>query len=130
MSTVRFLTDLIEVPCDKKGEREWEEIDENLPHHELISKLICESWNTAHMEQYFDGVLKDNIASAIMNCMKDGDGKTVAVITVTGKPNFRFSEKRRNEIYDQVSAQLSDGWGESFFHKEFTDEHGARFTVL
>lgn len=131
MSKLLFLTDVAEVPLDFDGYEMYSEIKEyNLPHHEQISKEMCKHWNNMHMENYFSDILKGNIASAKMSCTKDSQGKTVAIVTVVGVPHFRFSEKRRNLVYEQLSAQMSDGWGEGFFHSEFEDENGHKFTVI
>jgi len=102
-----------------------------LPHHSQIANAMADSWNNAHMEQYFDGVLKDKIAKAIMKVRKQSDGSTVASIIVHGKPGVRFSSKMTEAIYDQLDGQLSDGWGEGFFGfaNIMTDDNGNKFCV-
>lgn len=130
MSRLYYITDVAEIPLDAEGYEMYSEIKEyNLPHHEMIAKEMCNSWNAMHIEKFFTGVLKGNIASAKMTCKKE-NGKTVAKVTVIGVSNFRFSEKRRNLVFEQLSAQMSDGWGEGFFHREFEDEKGKKFTVI
>ena len=82
--------------------------------NDMIAKEMADSWNSTNIVSCFDGKLKDKIASAKMKVKKIKDD-TVAVITVIGKPNIRFSQTITNEIYDQIDAQFSDGWGEGFF---------------
>lgn len=129
MSKYKWRTDLYEIVVDADGE--FVELYEQwLPHHEMIAEKICASWNGMHMEQYYDEVLKDNIQSAVMRCIQEKEtGYSVAEITITGVPGFRFSRKRIGMIDEQMDAQMADGWGEGFFHKLFTASDGTRFYV-
>lgn len=113
MSKLYYYYRPIEVEVDVNDEyvREYNGI---LPHHDFIGKEMCSSWNDAKMEQYFDGILKNNIKSCKMTFTKM-NGNSYAKITIEGMPNYRFSSIRRNEIFDQLDAQMSDGWGEGFF---------------
>ena len=87
----------------------------HLPHAEQIIEAAEKSFNDTHLETFFDGVLKDNIVSCTMRCCESALGELYGIISVVGKQGFRFSEKRRNAVYDQLDAQFSDGWGEGFF---------------
>lgn len=129
MSKYKWRTDLYEIVEDADGE--FVELYELwLPHHETIAEKICASWNEMHMERYFDDVLKDNIQSAVMRCIQEKEtGYSVAEITITGVPGFRFSSKRIGMINEQMDAQMADGWGEGFFHKLFTATDGTCFHV-
>lgn len=89
--------------------------DSNLPHHDFIKEKMTKSWNDMHMERFFDGVLKDKIESCLMRFCQTTDGYSVAMVETIGVPGFRFTEKRRNEIAEQLEAQFCDGWGEGFF---------------
>ena len=130
MSHRILLYKCMETEFDKNGDI-IKDHKTNLPHHDQIAKAMTESWNNAHMEQYFDGILKDKISAATMRVIKDSDGSTVARITVHGKPNVRFSSKITDAIYDQLDGQLSDGWGEGFFGfaNIMTDDDGNEFCV-
>ena len=64
------------------------------------------------MEQYYDGILKDNIVNAVMK-PKNENGKLILNITFTLKRGVRLTQKYRDTIINQTSAQMSDGWGES-----------------
>ena len=113
MSQRQILYTCHELVLDKQGNC-LKEYETNLPHHDMIAKEMADSWNSTNIVRCFDGILKDKIASAKMKVKKIKDD-TVAVITVIGKPNIRFSQTITNEIYDQIDAQFSDGWGEGFF---------------
>lgn len=84
----------------------------NLPHYGIIKDWLPRIWDESHIEKTFDGIIKDKIESCIMNCIIK-DGIPTAVVTITPIKGFRLSEKRRNEIWDQLDAQMSDGFGES-----------------
>ena len=92
------------------------EYETNLPHHDFLCKEMCKSWNEMHMEQFYDGILKDKLASIRMSYGIDEEGKSFGRIIFTGIPGFRFSQKIKDEIDEQTSAQFSDGWGEGFFY--------------
>ena len=91
------------------------EFQKDLPHHDFICEEMCKSWNDSKMEQFFDGILKDKILSARMKSGKTEDGESYCLINVIGRPKVRFTQKIREAIYEQISAQMSDGWGEGFF---------------
>lgn len=114
MSKFIYNTTVSEVEIDSQGHT-VADYDKNLPHKDVISREMCASWNNMHMEQYYDEILKDKIDSAVMTCKENNDGELIAKITFTMKPGVRLTEKYRNAIINQTSAQMSDGWGESFF---------------
>lgn len=88
--------------------------DTHLPHKDIISKKLCNNWNNAHMEQYYDGILKDKIDSTKMAFREDAEGTLVMNITFTMKAGIRLTEKYRTALVSQTGAQMTDGWGESF----------------
>lgn len=114
MATFKFITTFTEIALDKNGNI-IADYETNLPHHDMITRAAEKSWNDMHMEQYYDGILTDKIESAVMKCRKSKTGETEAVINIKAKPGVRLTSKYKNAIVDQTSAQLSDGWGESFF---------------
>lgn len=113
MSYRQVLYTCHEIVLDKQGNY-IDSYESKLPHHDIIAKKMADSWNSMNIEKYFDGILKDKIASAKMKVRKIKDD-TVAVVTVLGKPNVRFSRNMTEEIFDQIDAQFCDGWGEGFF---------------
>lgn len=92
------------------------EFETNLPHHDFLCKEMCKSWNDMHMEHFYDGILKGMLASVTMSYGKDENGKSFGRITFRGKPGFRFSQKVKDEMDEQTTAQFTDGWGESFLY--------------
>ena len=114
MSTFMFITTFNEVEFDNDGNI-IADYETNLPHHDMISAEAERSWNEMKMEQYYDGILTDKIESARMKCRKTKTGETEAVIRFKMKAGVRLTERYRNAIVEQTSAQFSDGWGESFF---------------
>lgn len=131
MSKLYSLMDLHEIIVrDDDGEEYEEAYEKDLPHHDIIAKEICDSWNEMKMEKYFYGTLKDKIKSAKMRCYRDKtNGKTIAKITIEGIPGFRFGSVRRAMVFDQIESQMSDGWGEGFFGCMFTAPDGTKFFV-
>lgn len=129
MSTFMFITNFHEIEIDNDL-NVIDDYDFNLPHHDIIAANAEKSWNEMHMEQFYDGFLKDKVESAKMKCRVNKDGESEGVILIKMKKGVRLTEKCRNAIVEQTSAQLSDGWGESFFGpiNIMTDGH-TRFYV-
>lgn len=102
--------------------------ESRLPHADEIITNMCKDWNNMHIEKYFDGILKDKISSAIMKKHIEGDN-LFGKVEITGMPNFRFTQKIKEEIADQMDGQFCDGWGESFFGSAniMTASDGTRF---
>lgn len=133
LSKLYYYIDLYEVIIRNDNGEEYEETyTENLPHHDIIAKEICDNWNEMHMEKYFDGIIEGKIRSAKMTCCRRKDtGETVAKITIEGIPGYRFGSRRRAEVFDQLDAQMSDGWGEGFFDSLImTAPDGVDFYVI
>lgn len=106
-----------EMQLDDSG-NEIAYFEHDLPHAKEIGEAAVKSWNEAHMEQYFDGILAGKIESCLMRFgeLNSRDGKKAGgMLTIKGKAGVRFTEKIRNAISDQIDAQMSDGWGETFF---------------
>jgi hypothetical protein len=88
----------------------------NLPHADRIAKQACESWNAIDFAGILNGVLgASGVESAKMTSFTDGDERLRLVIKIVAKRGFRLSERRRNAIFDELDAQMTDGWGEGFF---------------
>ena len=113
MSKLKYLHALTESivndNCDILADYQY-----SLPHDEQICKEICDDFNKAHIERFFDGILKDKIKSCRMRCIKDEE-TTLAIIDIEGIEGFRMSQKRRNAVWEQMEGQMCDGWGEGFF---------------
>jgi len=116
MSKFTFVTSFSETELDENNDVVASHYFD-LPHHKQIVKSACDDWNNAHMEQYYDGFLKDKVESAKMSSCRDisGSNRCLVKIEVVLKPSIRMTAKRRMEIEHQTSAQMTDGWGEGFF---------------
>lgn len=127
MSKFTYQTSVSETIFDSEG-RSIADHDVNLPHENIISKTLCDNWNKMNMEQYYDGILKDNIVSAVMK-PKNENGELILNITFTLKKGVRLTHKYRDAIIDQTSAQMTDGWGESNlgYNNIMTAPDGTRF---
>lgn len=114
MSTLRFITNLNEVQIDD-DDHIIADYEYDLPHHDIICENAEKAWNDAHMEKYYDGILKDKVDSAIMKCRKTKDKYCEATILIKMKKNVRLTQNYRRAAIEQTQAQLVDGWGEGFF---------------
>lgn len=131
MSKFKYITNLVETELDDDNNAICD-YETNLPHHDVIIKEICKSWNDMHMEQYYDGCLKDKIHSAVMSAYRDKNhsDKCMVEITFVLKNGCRLTETCRDAIIDQTNAQFTDGWGESFFgYGNIMTDGGKRFIV-
>lgn len=116
MSKFEYIYNLMETELDENN-NVIGDYETNLPHHTLIIKEICKSWNDMHMEKYYDGRLKDKIHSAVMSAYHDRthSGMCSVKITFVLKKGYRLTEPCRDAIIYQTNAQFIDGWGEGFF---------------
>ncbi len=130
MSQYRTYFDIMEEQVDDNDDI-IKDFKTNLPHHDFICQAMCKSWNNMHIEQFFDGPLAKKIKSAKMTYSRGPHGESFGHITFVGTPGFRFTQRMKEELDDQVSAQFSDGWGESFFGyiNIMTAPDGTRFMV-
>lgn len=83
-----------------------------LPHLQQIKDYLPKTWEDCHIEQTFDGILKDKVTSCPMRIFENKNGQVIARITINFAPGFRLSEKRRQACWEQLDAQMSDGFGE------------------
>lgn len=93
------------------------EIRHNIPHAKEINDWIPKEWNDMHMERFFDDILKDKVQSCIMKPMsKTVMNKTFSYgrVTITFIPGFRLSEAKRQACWEQLDAQMTYGFGETF----------------
>ncbi len=88
--------------------------EKNFPHHDIIAKEMTESFNNAKLERFVDDSLKGKIKSIRMRIDQDNEGYSVGHITFEGIPGLRMTQKVKETLDDDMSAQFSDGWGEGF----------------
>ena len=131
MSAFTFVTDVAEVIIDDNMDV-IEDYSDNLPHHDIIVKNLCKNWNDANMLQHYNTpILKDKIKSCTMYGYRSKNNKTELRIVFVMNPRVRLTERVKNEIVSLTSAQLTDGWGESYLSpcNIMTDENNTRFYV-
>lgn len=116
MATYSILYELHEVEVDKNDEYVREHV-ENLPHADYITKEFCESWNKGHdlFLKLINKECDNRIASCKMRRYKKNSPKATLAIDFKAVPGKQLTSWIKNEIADFVSAQMSDGWGESRF---------------
>jgi ribosomal protein S24E len=94
------------------------EHDRNLPHADFIVKEMCEQWNK-DADDFMLDIMNKEFGNRIQSCyMKpyiDEKDKTSVAVHIVGKPGVRFTVPFKNKIWNFMSAQYSDGWGEGFF---------------
>lgn len=100
----------------------------------LALKEMVRKFNEAHLESYLDDEdavkvlgypIKDRIQSITMQLLTrcDAEGRPYIRITVSSIPGtLRITEKVRNFLDDYLSAQFTDGWGESIFFPAYIAE--------
>lgn len=118
MSQLRYLLKNNRIcQCDKRGNfiAELSNDGQITEIARTIYAQMCESWNKmdwAETSKYFDEPVKGKVLKSVAKPCSDGDG---ICITTTFIEGFRFSEKRRNAFWEEMDAQMSDGWGEGEF---------------
>lgn len=134
MSQIYSLYTCNEVIVDDNGNF-VKDYTENLPHHDQIIKTFCDAFNTSakdHLLNILNKDVGDKIAAMKAKpYAKAEPGKTIIVVAITAKPNARFTEKLRTQVFDWISTQYSDGWGEGFFGpvNVLTADDGTRFYI-
>lgn len=90
----------------------------NIPHFDQIAEWLPKEWHKCKIHKTFDGILKDKVESCEMKCIKRRNGHAIARITVNFIPNFRLSQQKRQSCWEQLDAQMSDGFGKSYDHMQ------------
>ena len=116
MSTLRYvIRDLHEVIVAKDGHITSVSKCNNDTHGKEVFSAMCKSWNEmdwAETSKFFDEPIKGKVSKSIAQPLPDGKGIIIKTTFVEG---FRLSEKRRNAFWDEMEAQMCDGWGEGEF---------------
>lgn len=129
MATLTYGITVSEVQLDKDCEFVAEHV-RDLPHARRIAEQARKSWNAIDFAGILDGVLgTGSIDKVPMTSRVDGDGSLHLTIRVTPRRGFRWSARRRNAVWEELDAQMVDGWGEGFFGygNVMTDENGNKF---
>ena len=97
---------------------EYKIITKNIPHFEEIKNWLPKEWDRCKIHTTFDGQLKNKVQNTLMKCFEEKDGTAIARITIEFVPGFRLSKNRRDACWQQLDAQMSDGFGESYDHTQ------------
>lgn len=104
----------LEEEYDNENDTGYDYKTKNLPHFKQLKEWLPKEWKKCKIENTFDGILKDKVASCTMTCREDKEGIAYAWITIEFVPDFRLSQKRREACWEQLDAQMCDGFGESY----------------
>lgn len=97
----------------------YREYRDHLPHFEQLRDWLPKEWAECHIENTFDlKDIRENIASCTMAVRESKDGEAYAIVTIDFKPGFRLSARRRQSVWDDLDAQMSDGFGECVDHTQ------------
>lgn len=116
MSKLYYKIGLEEFFDDDNGYREYRD---HLPHFEQLKDWLPKEWAECRIEQTFDlKEIRENVDSCTMAVRKSKDGEAYAIVTIDFKPGFRLSARRRQSVWDDLDAQMSDGFGECVDHHQ------------
>lgn len=133
MSRIYSLYTCHEIVIDNDGNI-IAEYKTDLPDSTLIIKQFCDAFNSAAKEYLLNIINKefnDKILSLKAQEYPNNNHETTINVVITGKPGTRFTEKLRNEIFEWINSQYSDGWGEGFFGliNVMTTDTGTHFYI-
>lgn len=95
-----------------------DEYDGFLPHIEQIKEWIGSVWAACQVEKAFSmPEIRNNVAHCDLAVKESKDGTTYAMITIEFVPGFRLSARKRESVWDDLDAQMSDGFGECIDHQ-------------
>lgn len=105
----------------------------NLPHSKEILDDLCENWNKQadFMLSLVNKKADNRISSCKMKPFRNNNGETTLAVHFVAKPGKQLTSRIKTAITDFMSAQYSDGWGESIFGliNIYTDSNGTRYYV-
>lgn len=113
MANLYFRVPLLEGKVGKDGGIE-KIYERNLPHHDEIANWLPKCWEADDPVQYFDETARKLIDSSRMYMVRQKDGRTVAIVELKPVPGLRWSSKKRNAVFEEMDAQICDGFGESY----------------
>lgn len=131
MASYNYFIDCHEVALDADG-NEIDYFETNLPHHKIIQNIFCREWNNQA-----DNILKllqKEISPKITDCSamaypSTKDGRCRVVIAITAEPHAHLTQHRKQMLWDFMDAQMTDGWGEGFYHHIWRNAHGVQFRI-
>lgn len=105
------------------------EYETNLPHHKEICETVKKNWKMCHIENTFDGHLKNMVKSCDIQMMRTRGDETLANISIHLNDGERWSARRRAAYWQQLDAQMTDGFGESMEYAEI-DGVDERYRII
>ena len=81
----------------------------NLPHFSQLKTWLPKEWDDCNIPSVFDGVLKNKITACPMTIFQKPDGTAIARIHIHFVPGFRLTKARREECFEQLDDQMTDG---------------------
>ena len=118
---------------DKNG-NEISYHETNLPHAKEIEDAFINSWND-QADFMCDLMNKDAADNRVESCKarhyKGKPEETTIAVEIISKPGKQFRQTIKENIFDFMSAQFSDGWGEGFFGpvNKITAKNGTVFCI-
>ena len=128
MATLTYEITISEVRLDSSGNA-IAEYTENLPHQDDIIAAALKL-DLSHLADVLNARLGQHGVERVRSWASVRSNKQVVMtISVEAAPRFRWSERRRNIVFDELDTQLVDGWGEGFFGyaNVMVGENGHRF---
>lgn len=108
----------------KTSPSEMIDITRNLPHETEISNYILHTWNDCKQSilNTIPNSLKTHLTDIDLKITEQKDGSLYGVITITPISTHRWSAKTRKMIFENLDAQMTDGFGECIDkHTIYTD---------
>lgn len=131
MSALKSIYALHEVVTDENGEY-IREYDKDLPHSDEIAEIFIREWNGFAGEMLKimnDQAGRDRIESCLARRYKKNGRETQVVVEIKAKKGQQFRSGVREDIFDFMSSQFSDGWGEGFFKRQRIAKDGTRYYI-
>lgn len=118
-----------DIPLEEIRETEGrvEEAVIDIPHFREIAEWLPGEWEKCHIQNAFTGILKGKVTACSMSCYQkkqDGHLKSFARIAVEFVPGFYCTKKRRESCWQQLDAQMTDGFGECYDRHEIPGTDG------
>ena len=132
MSKLSIIYTLSEIILDDNNNY-IKEYNKNLPHADEIAEVFINQWNK-DADDFMLEIINEQVAdNSIKSCKarryKKHDKETKIIIEIVAKQGKQFREKLRNNIYDFMESQFTDGWGEGFFNKYRTAKDGTKYYI-
>lgn len=116
MANLYFRFCIDELKLDTMGNT-VETFSEKLPHHKEIANWLPGEWDLLNPVQFFLEPVKSMIETTKMRIIQTRNHETVGVIEIIPHKGKRWNVKTRQKIWDELNAEICDGFGESYDRK-------------